>query len=281
MYIGSTAKERLDHFVVIEKGDTGAAVLALMKEKQIFNLILDGKTCEAAVFELPDFGEVFEKSNIVYLSNFTIYKSSFLYALRNAVRLEVKHCTYKGMEPIDWLVFTRLTEIFTPYSKRFVNLFTHPVLKTIFIDKFTEEGYQFPKNNVLEACSIAGSVPCDWATLSHFTKLEALYLSEIKSLTSISWLINLKALQELDLSLCKNVEFIMEDISKVKRLKSLHIFQSGVIESLQSLAELTHLEELTIENKGKLLDKSSSFLNKFPSLAYSIEIGSFAIGNDV
>lgn len=251
MYIGRTAKERPDHFVVIESGDSATEILALMKEKQIFNLILDGKTCDTAIFGLPEFREVFGNVNIIYFSNFNIDKNEILYALKNAIRLEIRKCTYKGKELIDWTVFTRLEEVFTPYSKRFVNLFTHPTLKTIFIEKFTEENYQFPKNEIINTLSIDGSISCDWSTLTHFNKLEVLYLCEIKSLTDISWLEDLNNLKELDLSLCKNIEAITEAISKIKSLKYLHIFQSGVIESLQSLASLTSLEEFTIENKGK------------------------------
>ena len=280
MYIGSTAKERPDHFVVIESGDSATEILALMKEKQIFNLILDGKTCDTAIFELPEFREVFGNVNIIYFSNFNIDKSEILYALKNAIRLEIRKCTYKGKELIDWTVFTRLEELFTPYSKRFVNLFTHPALKTIFIEKFTEENYRFPENEILHTLSIEGSLSCDWSTLTHFNKLEALYLCEIKSLTDISWLEDLNNLKELDLSLCKNIEAITEAISKIKSLKYLHIFQSGVIESLQSLASLTSLEEFTIENKGKLMDKNISFLDKIPNLEYSIEIGSFGTTSD-
>ncbi|MET7037651.1 hypothetical protein [Elizabethkingia miricola] len=280
MYIGSTAKERPDHFVVIESGDSATEILALMKEKQIFNLILDGKTCDAAIFELPEFKEVFGNVNIIYFSNFNIDKSEILYALKNAIRLEIRKCTYKGKELIDWTVFTRLEELFMPYSKRFVNLFTHPALKTIFIEKFTEENYRFPENEILHTLSIEGSVSCDWSTLTHFNKLEALYLCEIKSLTDISWLEDLNNLKELDISLCKDVEAITEAISTVKTLKYLHIFQSGMIESLQSLANLTSLEELTIENKGKLIDKNISFLDTIPNLEYSIEIGSFGTTSD-
>ncbi|HCN49503.1 MAG TPA: hypothetical protein DIT10_10490 [Chryseobacterium sp.] len=280
MYIGSTAKERPDRFVVIESGDSATDILALMTEKQIFNLILDGKTCDAAIFRLPEFKQVFGNINIIHLSNFDIDQSGILYALKNAVRLEIKKCTYKGKEQIDWIVFTRLEEIFTPYSKRFVNLFTHPTLKTIFIEKFTEENYHFPENEILNTLSIERSTSCDWSTLTHFRNLEALYLSEIKSLISISWLANLKILKELDLSLCKNVENMIESISEVKTLTYLHLFQSGVIESLQNLINLTNLAELTIENKGKLLDKNISFLDKIPNLEYSIEIGSFGTGSN-
>ncbi|QES93930.1 hypothetical protein F0358_14985 [Empedobacter brevis] len=279
MYIGSTAKERPDHFVIIQSGDSPTDILALMEEKQIFNLILDGKNCDAAIFELPEFREVFENINIIHLSNFNIDKSKILYSLKNAVRLEIRKCKYKGKEPIDWSVFTQLEEVFTLYSKRFIHLFMHPVLKTIFIEKFTEENYQFPENEILHTLSIEGSVSCDWSTLNHFTKLEALYLSEIKSLRGISWLGNFNNLNELDLSLCKNVEAITETVSTVETLKYLHIFQSGVIESLQSLANLTNLEELIIENKGKLVDKNISFLHTIPNLEYSIEIGSFSVGS--
>ncbi|MCT3808112.1 hypothetical protein CMU40_09075 [Elizabethkingia anophelis] len=280
MYIGSSAKERPDHFVVIESGDSATEILALMKEKQIFNLILDGKTCDAAIFGLPEFREVFGNINIIYLSNFNIDNNEILYALKNTIRLEIRKCIYKGKELIDWSIFTRLEEVFTPYSKRFVNLFTHPTLKTIFIEKFTEENYRFPENEILHTLSIEGSASCDWSTLTHFNKLEALYLSEIKSLTDISWLGDLNNLKDLDISLCKNIEAIIEVISKIKSLKYLHIFQSGVIESLQNLANLTNLEELTIENKGKLMDKNISFLDKIPNLEYSIEIGSFGTTSD-
>ncbi|MDR2236752.1 MAG: hypothetical protein LBE92_11570 [Chryseobacterium sp.] len=281
MYIGSTAKDRSDHFVVIEKGDSATEILKFMEEKQIFNLILDGKICEVTVFEFPEFRRIFENINIIHLSRFTIDKSEILYALKNAIRLEIRDCTYKGKEPVDWSVFVRLEEIFSPYSKRFVNLFTHPTLKTVFIEKFTEENYQFPENEILNTLSIESSVSCDWPTLIRFRKLEALYLTEIKSLTSVSWLEKFRNLKDLELSRCKNVEAIVEDISKVKTLRSVYLFQSGVTESLQSLARLTDLQELTIENKGKLLNKDISFLNTVPNLEYSIEIGSFGAANDL
>ncbi|MGE8377715.1 MAG: hypothetical protein ACN6PN_05165 [Sphingobacterium sp.] len=41
-------------------------------------------------------------------------------------------------------------------------------------------------------------------------------------------------------------------------LRYLYIFRSGEIQSLQNLAKLTELEELTIEDKGKLLNKDIS-----------------------
>ncbi|ULT24963.1 hypothetical protein KUH03_39840 [Sphingobacterium sp. E70] len=280
MYIGTTAKERLDHFVVIEKGDTASEILVLMKEKQVFNLIVDGKTCDEAVIELPEFRAVFAYSNIIYLSNIKIDTSEKLYTFKNAVRLEIKQCTFKEKVSIDWLIFERLVEVFTPYSKSFINLFEHPTLKTIFVEKFNQENYQFPANRILETLSIAGSVASDWSTLPQFVNLKALYLSEITSLTGITWISNFHDLIDLELSLCQHVENIVASVSEVITLRYLYIFRSGVIESLQNLAKLTNLIELTIENKGKLLDKNISYLDKKADLEYSVEIGSFAATSD-
>ncbi|WP_254306819.1 hypothetical protein [Elizabethkingia anophelis] len=105
MYIGSTAKERPDHFVVIESGDSATEILALMAEKQIFNLILDGKTCDENIFELPEFREVFENINIIYLSNFNIDKSEILYTLKNAIRLKSKNVNTKEKNGLTGLFF--------------------------------------------------------------------------------------------------------------------------------------------------------------------------------
>lgn len=116
MYIGSTAKERPDHFVVIESGDSATEILALMAEKQIFNLILDGKTCDENIFELPEFREVFRNINIIYLSNFNIDKSEILYTLKNAIRLEIKKCKYQGKERIDWTVFEIRRSVYTLFQ---------------------------------------------------------------------------------------------------------------------------------------------------------------------
>ena len=116
--------------------------------------------------------------------------------------------------------------MFTPYSKRFVNLFTHLTLKTIFIEKFTEENYQFPENEILHTLSIEGSASCDWSTLTYFTKLEALYLSEIKSLTDISWLGDLNNLKELDISLCKMLKLLQKLFQKSKALNTSISFRA-------------------------------------------------------
>ncbi|WP_313580510.1 hypothetical protein [Chishuiella sp.] len=280
MYIGSTAKERKDHFIVIENDDIPENIFQLMQEKQIFNLIIDGNTCDVSVLISPEFIQIFEHINIVHLSNIVIKKSEFLYILNKVIRLEIKGCKYIGKEPINWLMFTRLEELFTIYSKRFQNLFRHPTLKTIFLEKFSEENFEFPQNKILETFSIEKSVTCDWSSLINFRNLKALYFVEIKSLIYVYWLQNFKSLQEIDLSLCKNVENIMEEISKIKTLTYIHIYQSGIITTLQSLSKLENLQELIIDNKGILQDKNIKFLNDSPNLEYNIEVGTFSAGNN-
>ena len=280
MYIGSTAKERKDHFIVIENDDIPENIFQLMQEKQIFNLIIDGNTCDVSVLISPEFIQIFEHINIVHLSNIVIKKSEFLYILNKVIRLEIKGCKYIGKEPINWLKFTRLEELFTIYSKRFQNLFRHPTLITIFLEKFSEENFEFPQNKILETFSIEKSVTCDWSSLINFRNLKALYFVEIKSLIYVYWLQNFKSLQEIDLSLCKNVENIMEEISKIKTLTYIHIYQSGIITTLQSLSKLENLQELIIDNKGILQDKNIKFLNDSPNLEYNIEVGTFSAGNN-
>ncbi|WP_313385867.1 hypothetical protein [Chishuiella sp.] len=280
MYIGSTAKERKDHFIVIENDDIPENIFQLMQEKQIFNLIIDGNTCDVSVLISPEFIQIFEHINIVHLSNIVIKKSEFLYILNKVIRLEIKGCKYIGKEPINWLMFTRLEELFTIYSKRFQNLFRHPTLKTIFLEKFSEENFEFPQNKILETFSIEKSVTCDWSSLINFRNLKALYFVEIKSLIYVYWLQNFKSLQEIDLSLCKNVENIIEEISKIKTLTYIHIYQSGIITTLQSLSKLENLQELIIDNKGILQDKNIKFLNDSPNLEYNIEVGTFSAGNN-
>lgn len=280
MYIGSTAKERQDHFIVIENGDIPENIFQLMHEKQIFNLIIDGNTCDVSVLTSPEFIPIFEQISIVHLSNIVIDKSELLYMLNKVTRLEIKNCKYIGKEPIDWLALTRLEELFTIYSKRFQHLFSHPTLKTIFIEKFSEENFKFPQNKIVEIFSIEKSVTCAWSSLKNLSNLKELYLSEIKSLTNISWLQCFGSLLEVDLSLCKNVEDIIEEISKVKTLTYIHIYQSGMITTLQSLSRLKNLQELIIDNKGTLQDKDIAFLNDFPNLEYSIEVGSFGAGSN-
>lgn len=280
MYIGSTAKERKDHFIVIENDDIPENIFQLMQEKQIFNLIIDGNTCDVSVLISPEFIQIFEYINIVHLSNIVIKKSEFLYILNKVIRLEIKGCKYIGKEPINWLMFTRLEELFTIYSKRFQNLFRHPTLKTIFLEKFSEENFEFPQNKILETFSLEKSVTCDWSSLINFRNLKALYFVEIKSLIYVYWLQNFKSLQEIDLSLCKNVENIMEEISKIKTLTYIHIYQSGIITTLQSLSKLENLQELIIDNKGILQDKNIKFLNDSPNLEYNIEVGTFSAGSN-
>ena len=113
---------------------------------------------------------------------------------------------HHSKKPIDFLNFTNLEEIVMPYSKRFVNLFNHPKLKTIMLENFNQLNFIFTENNVLETLSIEKSKACDWSSLTNFNNLKSLYLTGISTLNDISWMPQLSNLIDIELSNCKKIE---------------------------------------------------------------------------
>ena len=90
--------------------------LSINGGKTDFNLILDGKTCDENIFELPEFREVFENINIIYLSNFNIDKSEILYTLKNAIRLEIKNVNTKEKNGLTGLFFEIRRSVYTLFQ---------------------------------------------------------------------------------------------------------------------------------------------------------------------
>lgn len=280
MFIGSTDKERLDNFLIIEENDSASEVFKFMEEKNVNNLIVDANLCNISILDNVDFYQIFEKAKIVHLANIDLKKSSYLYQFKNANRFEIKNCKFSGKEPINFHEFSNLEEIFTIYSKRFENLFNHPKLKTLFIEGFNILDFNFPLNNVLESLSLEKSAECKWSTLSNFKKLKALYLVSISSITDISRLSNLSYLEDIELTYCKKIENCIEGISNVSSLKSVWLAYMGNFDSLKPLSKLTKLKELTIESGGKLVDKDISFLKNIQGLEYSIEMSNCVTSNE-
>ncbi|WP_334125439.1 hypothetical protein [Empedobacter brevis] len=281
MYIGTTTKGRLTQFIVLEKGDSAEALSILMTEKNNFNLIVSGKEADLDILADVAFSEVFRKIKILHLTGLELHKSEELFQFKAVKRLEIKNCKFKGKEAIDWSQLKQLEELFTNYSKRFENLFNHSILKTLFIEKFEEEGFEFPVNHQLETLSIEKSKNCLWDSLPNFKNLKTLYLVDIHSLVNITWMTNFSQLTDIDLTSCKNVENVIESLSQVHSLKTIFLAYMSDFHSLTPLKNLLHLQELTIENGGKLMDKKNiDFLHHMPHLTFSIDMKNCAIGHD-
>ncbi|MGJ1421814.1 hypothetical protein ACR79T_19505 [Sphingobacterium spiritivorum] len=281
MYLGTTTQGRSDQFIVLEKGDSAADISAVMKSENIRNLIVSGKEAGPHVLSNTAFSEVFSEMEIVHLSDVGFGKSEELFQFKNVKRLEIKNCKFKGKEDLDWSQLIHLEELFTSYSKRFQNLFTHPLLKTLYIEKFEEEGFEFPVNSQLETLSIEKSKDCNWASLPNLKNLKALYLVSIPSIVDITWIMEIPRLEDIDFTSCKNMENVIETISQVKSLKTIFLANTSDFKTLLPLQNLAHLQELTIESSGKLLDKKNiDFLNQMPDLEFSIEMKNCAISNE-
>ncbi|MGJ1284096.1 hypothetical protein ACR79P_09015 [Sphingobacterium spiritivorum] len=281
MYLGTTTQGRSDQFIVLEKGDSAADISALMKAENIRNLIVSGKEAGPDVLSNTVFSEVFSEMEIVHLSDIGFGKSEELFQFKNVKRLEIKNCKFKGKEDLDWSQLLHLEELFTSYSKRFQNLFTHPALKTLYIEKFEEVGFEFPVNSQLETLSIEKSKDCNWASLPNFKNLKALYLVSIPSIADITWITGISQLEDIDFTSCKNMENVIETLSQVKSLKTIFLANTSDFKTLLPLKNLTHLQELTIESSGKLMDKKNiDFLNQMPDLKFSIEMKNCAISNE-
>lgn len=281
MFIGSTDKERPDDFVIIEKDDNPSHIIQFMEEKNVYNLIIDANVCDISIFDNIQFYPIFNLAQIVHLANIDLKKSDYIYQFNKSKRLEIKNCKFSGKEKLNWENLNELEELFTIYSKRFENLFNHPRLSTIFIENFTEKGYEFPENLVLKSLSIEKSVECQWNTLSNFKNLTSLYLVNIPSIVNVLWILDLKKLEDIEFTSCKKIENYVDIISEISSLKSIWLAYMGGIESLKPLSKLTNLKELTIESGGKLLDKDVLFLNNMNGLEYSIEMSNLFIGNEV
>lgn len=273
MFIGSTAKERPEDFIIIEKGDTAQNVQALMTEKKVFNLILDAKSIDDDILDNFEFKSIFQQVEILYLNGFDIQSSAQLYSFEKLKGLEIFNCTFKNKEIIDFQKFNHLERIISPYSKRFVNLFHRPKLKTLMLENFNELNFVFPENNVLETLSIDKSKACDWKTLKNFKNLKSLYLVSIQTLVDISWINHLSRLNDLELSKCKHIDNCIEDIAQIKTLETHYLSYMGDFETLQPLKKLKHLQEFRIESGGKLADnKNVDLLFDMPNLEFGIDM---------
>lgn len=136
MYIGSTAKERPEDFIILEKGDTAHTVQALMNEKKVFNIIIDERLIDNDILNNFELKSIFQQVEILYLNGFNIQSNAQLYSFEQLKCLEIFNCTFENKEIIDFLKFNHLERIISPYSKGFVNLFQHPKLKTIMLENF-------------------------------------------------------------------------------------------------------------------------------------------------
>lgn len=281
MYIGTTIQGRPDQFVILEKGDLAEGCSSLMKEKNIYNLIISGKEADGNILTNSAFSEVFGEIKILHIKDTAFYTSEELYQFKSVTRLEIKNCKFKGKETIDWVQLKHLEELFTGYSKRFQNVFNHPSLKTLFIEKFEEAGFEFPVNHQLETLSIEKSKECIWASLPNLKAIKALYLVDIPSVVDIRWITEFSHLTDIDFTSCKNMENVVENISEVLSLETVFLAYLGDFNSLSPLKKLIHLQELTIENGGKLVDKKNiDFLHKMPDLEFSIEMKNCVMSND-
>lgn len=281
MYIGTTIQGRTDQFIILEKGDSAEDLLSLMKEKNIYNLIVAGKDIGLEILKNDSFSGLFSGIEILHLKDVEINRSEEILQFKNVKRLEIKNSKFKGKEDIDWSQLEYLEELFTIYSKRFQNLFNHSTLKTLFIEKFEEEDFEFPVNYQLETLSIEKSKECIWSSLPNLKNLKALYLVGIPSIFDISWITGFSQLEDVDFTSCNNMENVIENLSEVKSLKTIFLGCLGDFSSLFPLKNLNHLQELTIESGGKLTDKKSvDFLNKMPNLEFSIEMKNWMMGNE-
>ncbi|MDR2221505.1 MAG: hypothetical protein LBE34_02085 [Flavobacteriaceae bacterium] len=279
MYIGTTTPGRRERFVIVEKGDSAQSLLAFSQKEQIANLIISGQESGLEVLSDESFSSLFSSIEILHLRDISIDKN-WLYQFVNLKHLEVKNCKYKGKEPLDWLMFTALEELFTPYSKLFVNLFVHPTLKTIFIENFDKENFIFPLNSIIETLSIEKSEECTWSSLVNLNALKALYLVKIPTLIDITWLSKLTQLEDIEISSCKEVSNLITSIVVVSTLTTVYLSSIGDVKSLSPLQKLQNLRELTIETGGRLIDKESSVvLDRLSNLEYSIEMKNFVEGN--
>ncbi|EKB07251.1 hypothetical protein HMPREF9711_00561 [Myroides odoratimimus CCUG 3837] len=275
MYIGTTTPGRKERFIIVEKGDSAQSLIIFSQEERITNLIISGQESGLEILLDESFAPLFKTIQILHLKDINIDKN-WLYQFVNLKRLEIKGCQYKGKEPLDWLKFTTLEELFTPYSKLFENLFVHPTLRTVFIENFDKEAFVFPLNTVIESLSIEKSKECKWSSLVNLSALKALYLVKIPTLIDVNWLSTLARLEDIELSACKKINNVITSIAEVSTLKAVYLSAMGDIESLKPFEKLQNLKELTIEEGGRLIDKkSSTILNKLNNLEYSIEMKNY------
>lgn len=275
MYIGTTTPGRKEKFIIVEKGDSAQSLLIFSQEERITNLIISGQESGLEILLDESFAPLFKKIHILHLKNISIDKN-WLYQFVNLKRLEIKGCQYKGIEPLDWLKFTALEELFTSYSRLFENLFIHPTLRTVFIENFDKEGFVFPLNAVIESLLIEKSKECTWSSLANLSALKALYLVNIPTLIDVNWLSTLTQLEDIELSACKKINNVITSIAEISTLKTVYLSAMGDIESLKPFEKLLNLKELTIEDGGRLIDKkSSTILNRLNNLDYNIEMKNY------
>ncbi|WP_240180930.1 hypothetical protein [Myroides odoratimimus] len=228
MYIGKTTPGRKERFIIVEKVDSAQSLIIFSQEERITNLIISGQESGLEILLDESFAPLFKKIHL-HLKDINIDKN-WLYQFVNLKRLEIKGCQYKGTATLDWLKFTALEELFTPYSKLFENLFVYPTLRTVFIENFDKEGFVFPLNTVIESLSIEKSKECTWSSLVNLSVLKALYLVKIPTLIDVNWLSTLTRLEDIELSACKKTNNAITFIAEVSTLKTVYLSAMGDIE---------------------------------------------------
>lgn len=89
MYIGTTTTGRLDHFIVLEKGDDAKSVQELMTERKVKNLIISREIKEGDFLGNPGFQFIFQQIEILHLNKIEIGESEQLYAFQKLKRVEI------------------------------------------------------------------------------------------------------------------------------------------------------------------------------------------------
>ncbi|MEK7084123.1 MAG: hypothetical protein AAB932_02740, partial [Patescibacteria group bacterium] len=139
-------------------------------------------------------------------------------------------------------------------------------LKTLGLYKYTDQDTdEIGKLYNLEQLWVSVSPIRSLKGLSSLHKLHELTLAHCGSLESLAGLETLDTLEILDIETCRKITTI-DELFRLTSLKRLCLNNMGIIDSLQPIALLPHLEELFFIESTRIKDGDIQQIHRIPRL---------------
>ena len=182
----------------------------------------------------------------------------------NLKRLKL-HCKLK--RPYDFTKLSMLEDLYVWYGKSFSGIFGCNSIKKLQIFKMDNYAVESIQNLVrLESLWIRQSSPTSIDGLRELKALKKLNFSHLLKLETIASIQECQTIEMLDINCCKKIAD-WDVIGKLRFLTELHICNCGVLDDVNFLKALEHLESVRIYGeKMKLVDGNVRWLYDMPRL---------------
>lgn len=156
--------------------------------------------------------------------------------------------------PVNFENFQNLSNCGFEWIKGSDSLFECKTLKTLGLNNYKKKSSEPFSNLVnLEKLTLLNSGIEDVDGITKLTNLTYLSVANLKKLTSLVGIKELKNLEVLEIQRCKGIESVSE-IFELKKLKRLLLLDSGNIDSIHGIENLTELEAFLFYESTNIVD---------------------------